>query len=97
MENNNLYFNDSAPHIDSSTRFVVGSQEYNDYYYPKIEKQDFDPRPIDKSTDAGKGISYKTCDGKDVATIEEVMRYNQMYYEKMKISDNHIESKGIHK
>ena len=27
---------------------------------------------------------FKTCDGKDVATMEEVMQYNQMFYERMK-------------
>lgn len=32
-----------------------------------------------------KGIYYKTCDGKDVATMEEVMQYNQMFYESMMI------------
>ena len=26
------------PNIDSKTGFVVGSPEYNDYYYPKIDK-----------------------------------------------------------
>lgn len=28
---------------------------------------------IDSRTDFGKGIYYKTCDGKNVATMEEVM------------------------
>lgn len=40
---------------------------------------------IDSRTNSGKGISYKTCDGKDVATMEEVMQYNQMFYESMMI------------
>ena len=31
---------------------------------------------------------FKTCDGKDVATMEEVMQYNQMYYERMKNATN---------
>ena len=26
---------------------------------------------------------YKTCDGKDVATMEEVMQYNQIFYDRM--------------
>lgn len=41
------------------------------------------PEPIDNLTDYGRGISYKTCDGKEVATMEEVLEYNQMYYESM--------------
>lgn len=40
---------------------------------------------IDSRTNSGKGISYKTCDGKDVATMKEVMQYNQMFYESMMI------------
>lgn len=42
----------------------------------------------DYSTDYGKGIIYYTCDGKEVATMEEVIMYNQIYYEKMKIQIN---------
>lgn len=40
---------------------------------------------IDSRTDFEKGIYYKTCDGKNVATMEEVMQYNQMFYESMMI------------
>ena len=43
---------------------------------------------IDSRTDFEKGIYYKTCDGKDVATMEEVMQYNQMFYESMMIKKN---------
>ena len=49
---------------------------------------------IDPRTDYGRGISYKTCDGKDVATMEEVMQYNQMFYERMM---NNSEGKGMHR
>lgn len=38
---------------------------------------------IDSRTDFGKGIYYKICDGKNVATMEEVMQYNQEFYERM--------------
>ena len=40
---------------------------------------------IDSRTDFGKGIYYITCDGKNVATMEEVMQYNQKFYERMMI------------
>lgn len=43
---------------------------------------------IDSRTDFEKGIYYKTCEGKDVATMEEVMQYNQMFYESMMIKKN---------
>ena len=75
-----------------------------------MDKKDLylDPKPIDKITDYGKnltkkndkitdygkGISYKTCDGKDVATMEEVMLYNQMFYDRMM---NKSEEKGMHR
>lgn len=38
---------------------------------------------IDSRTDFEKGIYYKTCDGKDVATMEEVMQYNQKCFIKV--------------
>ena len=40
---------------------------------------------------------YKTCDGKDVATMEEVMQYNQMFYDSLKNEEQHIENSGIHR
>lgn len=49
---------------------------------------------IDPRTNFGRGISYKTCDGKDVATMEEVMQYNQMFYERMM---NNSEEKGMNR
>lgn len=50
-------------------------------------------------TDYGKGIYYLTCDGKECATMEEVMQYNQMFYDRMmnKIDDHHIENSGMHR
>lgn len=39
---------DSQPEIDPRTKFVVGSDEYNDYYFPKKEKPDYNIK-IDKS------------------------------------------------
>ena len=75
-----------------------------------MDKNDLhlDPEPIDKITDYGKGlkpkidprtdfgrgISYKTCDRKDVATMEEVKQYNEMFYEGMM---KNTEGKGMHR
>lgn len=42
-----------------------------------------DLKKIDFRTDFGKGITFKSVDGRDWATYEEAMAYNQMYYEKM--------------
>lgn len=57
-------------------------------------------KEINPRTDFGKGVSYKTCDGKDVATMEEVMQYNQMFYESMMIKKDqeYSENKsGMHR
>ena len=56
-------------------------------------------RPKDNRTYFGKGIYYLTCDGKECSTMEQVMQYNQMYYDRMmnKINDHTIENKGIHR
>ena len=40
---------------------------------------------IDPITPYGKGETYYTWDGKKVSSIDEVMEYNQLYYERMKI------------
>ena len=55
--------------------------------------------PKDVRTDFGKGLCYLTCDGKECATMEEVMQYNQMYYAQMMNSthDNNdfLKEKGM--
>lgn len=58
-----------------------------------------DYKKIDPRTNYGKGIYYLTCDGKECATMEQVMQYNQMYYDRMKIrKDDHIiENKEMHR
>ena len=101
MDKKDLYYNDPTLNIDSRTRFVKGSQEYNDYYFPKKEKSDLylDPKSIDNLTDFGKEIYFFTCDGKKVATMEEVIAYNNMYYENMKIkkTDDFSQKSGMHR
>ncbi len=42
---------------------------------------------IDPRTDSGKGKTFKTLDGRDVATMEEVIEYNRMFYESMMIKE----------
>jgi len=42
-------------------------------------------RPIDVRTDFGKGMIYYSCDGKKFTSLEQVMQYNELFYEKMKI------------
>ena len=39
--------------------------------------------PIDIFTDYGKGFRFYTCDGRQVATMDEVMEYNKSFYDKM--------------
>ena len=89
MENKDLYLNPEP--IDPRTDYGRGLE-------PKIDpRTDYgrglEPK-IDPRTDFGKGITFKTCDGKDVATMEEVMQYNQMFYERMM---NNTEEKRMHR
>ena len=64
-------------------------QKNDDYMFSKIQKNDeqMTQKPIDPRIDFGKGISYYTCDGKVASSMEQVMQYNQMYYERMKIKE----------
>ena len=66
------------------------------WIYMKKNKDYMFQTKIDSRTDFEKGIYYKTCDGKDVATMEEVMQYNQMFYERMMIKkeQEYSENKG---
>ena len=43
-------------------------------------------KPMDNRTDYEKDIVYKGWDGKEFATMEEVMQYNQMFYDNYKIN-----------
>ena len=59
----------------------------------KIYKFIYPETRIDPCTDFGKCITFKSVDGKDWATYEDAMAYNQMYYEKMMIQSE--ENKGM--
>lgn len=54
---------------------------------------------IDPITDWGKGIRFYTCDGKEVESMDVVMQYNQMYYERMMMRDKNLfeENSGRHR
>lgn len=60
----------------------------------KLDKNNYH-QEIDHFTDFGKGITFKSVDGKDWPTYEDAMAYNQLYYEKMMIKSE--EYKGMHK
>ena len=94
MNDRDKYFNDKL-NIDS-TGTIVGSEEYNRIHYPEnidpatgtiVGSEEYNrihyPIKEDHLSDFGRGLYYKTCDGQEVATMEEVMAYNQMYYDKM--------------
>ena len=58
----------------------------------EIDKLIYPEQEIDPRTDFVKGITFKSVDGKDWATYEDAMTYNEMYYERMiKLEEN----KGI--
>ena len=69
----------------------------DNYKFEKIRKGiDYTSVYVDPHTNFGKKLLYKTCDGKDVATMEEVMLYNKMFYERMMIKkgQEYSEKKG---
>lgn len=66
----------------------------NDDMKQKIERKDYIEPIKDYTTNWGKGIRFYTCDGKEVATMEQVMQYNQMYYDSMMIKDDTTEKKS---
>lgn len=53
----------------------------------KEKKINIDPESIDNITDYGKGIAYKSYDGKEFATIEMVEQYNKLFYEKQMLKN----------
>lgn len=57
-------------------------ENWNNMYMPGNKKiNDQVNQPINNFRQE---IKYYTCDGKELPSIEEVIMYNQMYYEKMK-------------
>ena len=61
----------------------------NDYMYQT---------PIDSRTDFGKGITFKSVDGKNWPTYEATMAYNKLYYDSLMIkSDQDLEKASVKK
>ena len=48
--------------------------------------------PVNNITDSGDLRYYFTCDGKKCETMDQVMQYNQMYYEKMMKNSSNYEN-----
>lgn len=52
----------------------------------KLKKADFS-----YANDNMENLNYYTCDGHRVATFEQVMQYNEMYYQALKAKESQIE------
>ena len=50
---------------------------------------------IDKRTDFGKGIYFKSVDGKEWPTYEQAMAYNEKWYDKMFPKIDKQDSQGL--
>ena len=74
--------------------YMIQKNATNDAMNQKIEKKDYIEPIKDYQTDWAKGIRFYTCDGKEVATMEQVMQYNQMYYDSMMIMEDTTEKKS---
>lgn len=58
----------------------------------KVKKADFlYANDNMKNLNWGQGIRYYTCDGHQVATLEQVMQYNEAYYQNYKIKEQKYE------
>ena len=59
------------------------NQNFNEDKLYKKTTDDLN-QPVNEITEFGKGFSYKSVDGKEWASIEEAMAYNQLFFERMK-------------
>lgn len=63
---------------------IESAKQIIDYELKELEKY-YDEKYKSPVTDFGKGIAYKSYDGKEWATMEHAEQYNKLFYEKMKI------------
>ena len=70
-------FKSSKIEVDPRTGFKVGSPEYDNYYFSKIEKDN----PL---LTEGPFLSY---DGKQWPTIKDAKEYNTIFYDKLFTSE----------
>lgn len=63
---------------------IKSAKQVIDYELKELEKY-YDEKYKSAITDFGKGIAYKSFDGKEWSTMEQAEQYNKLFYEKMKI------------
>ncbi len=51
MSDKENYYKDNKKEVDPRTKFIIGSPEYNNYYFPKIDKTDPNTIKKDKEND----------------------------------------------
>ena len=68
-------------------QFLMTDSEKKKIYFTifeKLKEENLDDNlKIDLRTDFGKGLTFKSVDGKDWATYEDAMIYNEWYYEQL--------------
>ena len=69
--------------------------EESDMYVPEYKDNSVQNKNSVTNSKNDKGIKYYTCDGKEVASMDEVMAYNEMYYNSMKTDNSG--KKGINR
>ena len=67
---------------------------------PKPTAKDFfddDPKPIDIRTNVGRGMGFKSIDGKEWETYEAAMSYNEKLYDYLFQKIDKDSDKGMHR
>ncbi len=76
---------------------IIRVHEYNDRLTgdPRTDYGKGLEQKIDNITDYGKGIRYYSVDGKEWASYEEAMLYNEIFHERQMIHKE--DKKGMHR
>ncbi len=89
MQYNEAYCNKIVNELDKEYKEIITQEKLNKIVTDQIEETQINTNNI--IDNKNKSIKpFKSLDGKDWASIDQAMKYNKLYYEKMKIRDNLI-------
>ena len=93
MEKDGIYFGDKPIDNREYSKPVDNREHFKPIDNIEAYGRGLEARE-DQITDFGKGIYFYTCDGKRLESLEDVMQYNQIYYEMSKKREENYEKKG---
>ena len=89
MEYNEAYCNKIVNELDKVYNEIITQEKLNKIEPNQIEETQISTNNIIDNKNK-QIMPFKSLDGKDWASIDQAMKYNKLYYEKMKIKDNLI-------